>query len=79
MATNLPNINIKRNGYVRPIPRDPVIEKLDKHSKGYRYRERRLTCITCFNQATQMLCFDLDGCKVIEQYCDLCLEKYHQP
>ena len=79
MATNLPNINIKGRGYVKPIPPDLEILAIDKKSQEYKIREKRLQCRTCFDIATQMLCFDLDGCKVIERYCDSCLEKYHQP
>jgi len=66
---------LRRQGYLKPILPDPDIEKMDKKSAGYRYRQRRLSCITCFNTATQMMCYDIEGATIIERYCDNCVSK----
>jgi len=61
--------------HLKPIPPDPVMEKMDKKSMAYRYKLKRLQCITCFNTATQWLVYELEGCTKIERYCDACASK----
>jgi hypothetical protein len=60
---------------LKPIPPDPEMEKMDKKSMAYRYKQRRLACILCVNTATQMLVYELEGCTKIERYCDGCASK----
>jgi hypothetical protein len=66
---------IKKTGYLKPIPPDPALDKMDKKSSAYRYKLRRLSCIMCYNIATQMMCYDVNGAIVIERYCDDCVSK----
>jgi hypothetical protein len=63
------------DSYLKPISRDEWFEGLDKNSMQYRYEERRRMCILCLNQATQMMCYQTDGCMKIERYCDECASK----
>ncbi len=60
-------------GYLKPILRDPTLEKMNKKSIAYRYKLRRLACIMCTNIATQMMCYDMDGAIVVRRYCDACV------
>jgi hypothetical protein len=60
---------------IKPIPADPELEKMDKNSMAYKYKQRRLSYITCFETATQMICYDIEGATVIERYCDNCALK----
>lgn len=69
---------VKRKGYLKPIPPDPDLDKMNKNSMAYRYKQRRLACILCVNTATQMMCYDVDGATKIERYCDACLSKANQ-
>jgi hypothetical protein len=61
--------------YLKPIPRDPALDKMDKKTAAYRYKLHKLSCILCTNTATQMMCFDVDGSTVIQRYCDACVSK----
>ncbi len=54
-------------GYLKPILRDPTLEKMNKKSIAYRYKLRRLACIMCTNIATQMKCYDMDGAIVVRR------------
>ena len=62
-------------GHVIPIPPDPELEKMDKKTQTYRYKMRKAACILCFNKATKMLIYELEGCSKIERYCDVCIAK----
>jgi hypothetical protein len=62
-------------GHVIPIPADPELEKMDKNTLTYRYKKRKAACILCFNTATRMLIYELEGCTKIERYCDVCITK----
>jgi hypothetical protein len=66
---------VKGKGYLKPIPPNAELERLDKKSAAYKYKLKRLQCITCFNTATQMMCYDVDGATKIERYCDACVLK----
>ena len=61
--------------YTKHIPPEPTKGKLDKKSSEYKNKQRRLACIICFEVATQMLCYLMDGCVKIERYCDACASK----
>jgi hypothetical protein len=63
----------QKKGYLKPIPPDESLERMNKNSLVYRKRKRQLECSACFNQATQMMCYDVDGATVIERYCDSCI------
>jgi hypothetical protein len=63
------------DSYLKPIPRDEWFEGLNKKSMEYRYQQRRRMCITCLNPATQMMCYQMDGCMKIERYCDECASR----
>ncbi len=62
-------------GHVIPIPPDPGLEKMNKNTLTYRYKQRKGACILCFNTATRMLIYELEGCTKIERYCDVCILK----
>lgn len=62
-------------GHVIPIPPDPDLEKMDKNTLTYRTRQRKGACILCFNTASRMLIYELEGCIKIERYCDVCISK----
>ena len=66
---------IRGKGTLKPIPSDPEMEKMDKNTAAYKYKLKRLQCITCAEQATQMMCYDVDGAVLVERYCDACLSK----
>ncbi len=61
--------------YLKPIPPDPDLEKMDKNTLTYRYKQRKGACILCFNTATRMLIYELEGCTKIERYCGVCISK----
>lgn len=65
----------KERGYMKSIPPNPELDKPDKKSMAYKYQLKKLQSITCFNQATQMMCYELEGCMLIERYCDTCTSK----
>jgi hypothetical protein len=62
-------------GHVIPIPPNPELENMNKNSMTYRYKMRKGACILCFNTATRMLIYELEGCTKIERYCDVCILK----
>ncbi len=55
MTGGVINDRERGKGYFKPIPRDPVFEKMDKNSMAYRFKQRRLACILCVDTATQKL------------------------
>ena len=65
-----------RRRYVKPIPPDESIEKMNKKTQKFRTREKSRMCILCFNAATQMMCYDVDGATLIERYCDTCIRTF---
>jgi hypothetical protein len=65
---------IRKNPIIKPIPPDPILERKDKKSAAYANEIKKLQCKICFNIATQMACFDMDGAILIERYCDNCIK-----
>jgi hypothetical protein len=59
-----------RRKYLKPMPSDPRLEKMDKKTFEYRSRMHIRECIMCDKEATQLLCFEGDGYSKIEKYCD---------
>ena len=55
----------RARAYLKPKPRDEKFEQMDKKSMQYRSQEWRRMCILCLNAATQMLCYQMDGCEFL--------------
>ena len=67
---------IRGKGTLKPIPSDPEMEKMDKNTAPYKYKLKRLQCITCAEQATQMMCYDVDGAVLVEDIVMLVCPNY---